>query len=70
MQFIDMETVKRLMKEKGVTVGDIAEKMGVTARTVEKHLNGADQTYFKLGHICGYADALRVPVYAILAKDI
>lgn len=43
IHFIDVGKVKRLMAEKGFDDKTMAERMGITPRTLKRFLDGADQ---------------------------
>ncbi len=61
MQFVDMETVKKIMAEKGISVKALAAKTRKSPATVRKYLNGADQNNVRITFMEDFAKALNVP---------
>ena len=51
--------IKQAIKESGSSVGDLAQKMGVSRQTISRQINGANITVETVQKI---ADALGVPV--------
>ena len=51
--------IKQAIKESGSSVGELAQKMGVSRQTISRQINGANIT---VGTVQKIADALGVPV--------
>ena len=51
--------IKEAIKESGSSVGELAQKMGVSRQTISRQINGANIT---VGTVQKIADALGVPV--------
>ena len=43
IHYVNISLIKQAMREKEVTVKDLAKLTGYTRRTIKKYLNGADQ---------------------------
>ena len=50
IHYVNISLIKQAMREKEVTVKDLAKLTGYTRRTIKKYLNGADQKK-RLGNI-------------------
>ena len=51
--------IKQAIKESGISVGELAQKMGVSRQTISRQINGANITVSTVQKI---ADALGLPV--------
>ena len=51
--------IKQAIKESGSSVGELAQKMGVSRQTISRQINGANIT---VGTVQKIADALGLPV--------
>ena len=51
--------IKQAIKESGSSVGELAQKMGVSRQTISRQINGANIT---VGTVQKIADALDLPV--------
>ena len=51
--------IKQAIKESGISVGDLAQKLGVSRQTISRQINGANITVETVQKI---ADALGLPV--------
>ena len=69
MQFLDMETVKKIMAEKEISVKALAAKMGKSPATVRKYLNGADQNNVRITFMEDFANGLGVPKETVYARE-
>ena len=69
-QYINVETVKSLMAEKGIDEKTMANLMGLTPPTIRKFLNGADQKHYTAFFLYKLAKALGVLTADILYKDL
>lgn len=49
IHYVNKNLIKQAMREKEVTVKDLAKLTGYTQRTIKKYLNGADKK--RLGNI-------------------
>ena len=67
--YIDMELVKKLMEEKNIDVQTMATSVGLTSKTLEKYLDGADQSYSTVNLLFRLAKALDVPMTHLIHKD-
>lgn len=68
-QYIDIEMVKFLMEQRGLSVKDMAKAMKITPQTVRKYLNGADQSNTGSNMLFKFAKALDVPVASLIHRD-
>lgn len=67
--YIDMELVKKLMEEKNIDVQTMATSVGLTSKTLEKYLDGADQCHSTVNLLFRLAKALDVPMTHLIHKD-
>ena len=67
--YIDMELVKKLMEEKNIDVQTMATSVGLTSKTLEKYLDGADQCHSTVNLLFRLAKALDVPLTHLIHKD-
>lgn len=67
--YIDMELVKKLMEEKNIDVQTMATSVGLTSKTLEKYLDGADQCHSTVNLLFRLAKALDVPLTRLIHKD-
>ncbi len=67
--YIDIDYVKSLMREIGMSVGELAEKMGYSKRSVKKYLDGADQSHLRLNFPRRMAFALGVPIHYLFNNN-
>lgn len=61
-----MENIKRVLKEKGVSMSELARRMGVTYSAVKTQLSSRQCT---MGYLHRISQALDVPVYELLMPD-
>lgn len=69
-KFIDVETVVFLMKKNRLDVEALAEKVGVTSRTLKRFLSGGEQTNLKAEFLAKIAEALQTKMETLLTYDI
>ena len=69
-KFIDVETVVFLMKKNRLDVEALAEKVGVTSRTLKRFLSGGEQTNLKAEFLAKIAEALQTKIETLLTYDI
>lgn len=69
MQYININFIKRTMKEKGMSVEELSKKMKRSPRTLKKYLNGADQSYMTMDLPLRFARALEVPLHRLFETE-
>lgn len=62
---MNVERVKTIMSEKNIDIKALSEQTGISANTLKKYLNGADQAHMNLITVLKIGQALKTPV-----KDI
>lgn len=67
-QYINIEVVKQLMRDKEIDIKEMAFLMKVTPYTVRRLLNGADQSHLSIPVIFNIARALDVSMSAFMNK--
>ena len=67
--FLDMEFIKFLMEQKGLSVKDLSQKMKLTPATIRRYLNGADQTNMSTIMLFRFAKALDISVIQLLQSE-
>ncbi len=56
-----MLRIKEIIKERGLTIGDIAEKLGIARETATRQINGNPT----IETLQKYAEALNVPIFEL-----
>lgn len=59
---IDIEKIKALMRQEGMDAETLAQKAGISPRTVCRLLNGADQRYLSIKIPLNIARVLNIPL--------
>lgn len=65
MEQVNIEKVNKLIKQKGVSQYELAERCGVSQSTISKHLKTGN---FGVNELLGIADALEVSIKDLFQK--
>jgi len=67
--FIDIQKIKQAMLKKGIDEKAMAERMGVTLRTLKRFFDCTDQQNMGLRRLVQLKNALGIPVQELLCDD-
>ena len=69
VKLLNVEHVKRLLDERGMTVKELAAAMGYSVKTVKKYLDGADQRFMSVKFPYYIAEAFKVSFESLLYDE-